>query len=62
MNFAASDDPNGKSLAKWPASMPDANKTMELGEKMGPMPEAATPARLAFQMAFLKKLMQSSSR
>lgn len=54
MNFAASGDPNGKSLAKWPAYSPDAHTTMELGEKMGPMPEAATPGRIAFQVAYLE--------
>lgn len=54
MNFAASGDPNGKSLAKWPAYSPGAHVTMELGAKMGPMPEAATPERLAFQLAYLQ--------
>lgn len=59
MNFAASGDPNGKSLAKWPAYNPDAHTTMELGAKMGPMPEAATRERLAFQLAYLQ---QAASR
>jgi para-nitrobenzyl esterase len=62
MNFAASGDPNGRSLANWHAYAPDAHKTMELGVKMGPMPEAATPERLAFQIAYLKKPPQSSGR
>ena len=60
MNFAASGDPNGKSLADWPAYEADAHRTMELGVKMGPMPEAATAERLAFQMAYLKKPLRSS--
>lgn len=60
MNFAASGDPNGNSLANWPAFTSDAHKTMELGVNMGPMPEAATPERLAFQIAYLKKLSQPS--
>ncbi|MBZ5659671.1 MAG: carboxylesterase family protein [Acidobacteriia bacterium] len=60
MNFAASGDPNGKSLANWPPYKADAHKTMELGTKMGPMPETATPERLAFQIAYLKKPAQPS--
>lgn len=55
MNFAASGDPNGKSLAKWPAYSPGAHTTMELGAKMGPMPEAATPERITFQLAYLQQ-------
>jgi hypothetical protein len=35
---------------------------MELGVKMGPMPETATPERLAFQIAYLKKPPQPSGR
>jgi para-nitrobenzyl esterase len=62
MNFAASADPNGKSLANWPVHTPDAHQTMELGAKMGPMPVAATPERLAFQIAFLKRLPQPSGK
>ena len=60
MNFAASGDPNGKSHARWPAYASDAHKTMELGVNMGPMPETATPDRLAFQISYLKKPPQSS--
>ncbi len=60
MNFAASGDPNGKSLASWPAYLPTAHKTMELGAKMGLMPEAAIPERLAFQIAYLKQLAHPS--
>jgi para-nitrobenzyl esterase len=59
MNFAASGDPNGKSLTKWSAYSPGAHTTMELGAKTGPMPEAATPERLAFQLAYLQ---QAASR
>jgi para-nitrobenzyl esterase len=55
MNFATSGDPNGKSLAKWPAYNAGAHTTMELGDKMGPMPEAATPERIAFQLAYLQQ-------
>ena len=62
MNFAAKADPNGKSLTNWPAYTPDAQRTMELGEKMGPMPEAATPERLAFQIDYLKQRSQAPGR
>jgi len=55
MDFAASGNPNGKSLANWPAYAPDVHVTMELGEKMGPMPEASTPGRLQFQIAYLEQ-------
>ena len=60
MNFSASGDPNGRSLAGWPAYARDAHKTMELGEKTGSMPLTATPERLAFQIAYLKKSRQPS--
>ncbi|MGH9680340.1 MAG: carboxylesterase/lipase family protein, partial [Candidatus Acidiferrales bacterium] len=46
MNFAASGDPNGESLPNWPAYAPGVHMTMELGSKMGPMPETSTPERL----------------
>ena len=62
MNFAAKGDPNGKSLAHWPAYMPGVHKTMELGEKMGAMPEAATPERIAFQIAYLEQRQQAPGR
>jgi len=62
MNFAAKADPNGISLAHWPTYTPDAHKTMELGAKMGPMPEAATPNRLAFQIADLEQRQQGPGR
>ncbi len=62
MNFAASGDPNGKSLVNWPAYSPDAHKTMELGAKTGPMPVAASPERLAFQIAYLKNPPEPSGR
>ena len=54
MNFAASGDPNGKGLTTWPAYAPDAHVTMELGAKMGAMPEAATPERIAFQLDYVE--------
>ena len=55
MNFARSGDPNDKGLAQWPAYDPSAHVTMELGAKMGAMPETATPERWHFQQEFLQK-------
>jgi para-nitrobenzyl esterase len=61
INFAASGDPNGNALAPWPSFSEGAHQTMELGAKMGPMPETATPERLAFQTSYLKKMAQRNS-
>lgn len=51
INFATSGDPNGAGLPAWPAFKPGAHLTMRLGARMGTMPVASTPARLAFQLA-----------
>ena len=51
INFATRGNPNGAGLPAWPAYQPGRHITMELGAKMGAMPEAATPQRLAFQLA-----------
>lgn len=53
-NFAKTADPNGAGLPDWPAYSPDAHKTMELGERVGPIPEA-DPAKLEFFLSYLKK-------
>lgn len=55
INFATSGDPNRKGLAAWPAFDPDAHTTMELGAKIGPMADTATPERLAFQETYLRQ-------
>ncbi len=52
-NFAKTGDPNGKGLPTWPAYRPDGHVTMELGERMGPMP-VAERARLDFYLANIK--------
>ena len=39
-NFAATGDPNGKGLTKWPAFTGDGGLTMELGDKPGAIPVA----------------------
>jgi para-nitrobenzyl esterase len=53
MDFAANGDPNGKGLSDWPPYSPGVHNTMELGAKMGSMPEASSPERIAFQVAYL---------
>jgi len=37
-NFAKNGDPNGAGLPAWPTYDPGAHATMELGERLGPMP------------------------
>ena len=39
-NFAATGDPNGNDLPKWPAFDPKSLTTMELGGKFAPIPVA----------------------
>jgi len=53
-NFAKTGNPNGPGLPDWPTYSPDAHKTMELGEHVGPIPEAE-PAKLDFFLSYLKK-------
>jgi para-nitrobenzyl esterase len=62
INFAASGNPNGKSLAKWTAYSPTAHSTMELGARMGSMPETSTKERLAFQIEFVEQPRQAPGR
>ena len=54
VNFASSGEPSGKGLPEWSTYSAGEHKTMELGEKMGPMP-VADAARLKFQIAYLTK-------
>ena len=53
-NFAKSGDPNGSGLPKWPAFDPDSHATMELGDHVGPIPEA-DPAKVEFFAGYFKK-------
>jgi para-nitrobenzyl esterase len=50
-NFAAQGDPNGSGLPQWAKAAGDMPQTMELGERIGPMP-LADKARLDFWMKF----------
>jgi para-nitrobenzyl esterase len=53
-NFAKTGDPNGSGLPRWPSYDPASHNTMELGEQVGPMPEAE-PAKVEFFLGFFKK-------
>lgn len=53
-NFAKSGDPNGPGLPQWPTYQAGSHTTMELGDHVGPMPEA-DPPKVAFFWTFLKK-------
>ena len=53
-NFAKTGDPNGSGLLRWPSYEPASHNTMELGERVGPMPEAE-PAKVEFFLKYFKK-------
>ena len=53
-NFAKTGDPNGSGLLRWPSYDPASHDTMELGEHVGPMPEAE-PAKVEFFLGYFKK-------
>lgn len=54
VNFARRGDPNGPGLANWPSFSAASGTTMELGDRLGPMP-LAPPARLAFWRQALRQ-------
>jgi para-nitrobenzyl esterase len=58
-NFAKKGDPNAPdsdraALAQWPMYEPESHTTMELGDHVGPIPEA-DPARVQFFLDYFKK-------
>jgi len=53
-NLAKTGDPNASGLPHWPAYESTSHATMELGDRVGPIPVAA-PANLAFFEAYLSK-------
>lgn len=52
--FAATGDPNGGSLANWPALATDTPQTMELGANSGTIAVADSDAKLAFLKTYLE--------
>jgi para-nitrobenzyl esterase len=52
-NFAATGDPNGPGLPRWPAFDARSRLTMELGERVGARPVVADAARFGFFEAYL---------
>jgi para-nitrobenzyl esterase len=48
VNFATGGDPNGKGLAHWPSVREKPETTMNLGDRMEPIPVAGSAARLQF--------------
>ena len=53
-NFAATADPNGKDLPRWPPVSAGRAMTMELGEQPHAIPVAGSPAKQAFFERFLE--------
>ncbi|HEV2424367.1 MAG TPA: carboxylesterase family protein [Terriglobia bacterium] len=53
-NFAKTGDPNGPGLPPWPAYHAGSHTTMELGDHVGPIPEAG-PAKVKFFVDYFKK-------
>jgi para-nitrobenzyl esterase len=53
-NFAKNGNPNAPGLVPWRASAANTNETMQLGARVGMMPEAEA-AKLTFFLSFLKK-------
>jgi para-nitrobenzyl esterase len=52
-NFAKTGNPNGPGLPKWAPYDPNTHTTMELGERVGPLPEA-DGAKLKFFLKYFK--------
>jgi carboxylesterase type B len=55
VNFAATGNPNGKGLTHWPSVSEKPAYTMELGDKMGAIPVAGSPAKLKLLQEFFAK-------
>ncbi|MEU9450169.1 carboxylesterase family protein [Streptomyces sp. NPDC048277] len=57
-HFAATGDPNGTSLANWPALSTDTPQTMELGASSGTRAVADSDAKLTFLKTYLESQTQ----
>jgi carboxylesterase type B len=55
VNFAAAGNPNGNGLPHWPSAAERPQETMELGDRIGPIPIATSSEASAFWSAFLRK-------
>jgi para-nitrobenzyl esterase len=53
-NFAKKGDPNAPGLPRWPSYEPDSHTTMELGDHVGPIPEA-DPEKVEFSLRYFRK-------
>lgn len=55
VNFATSGSPNGRGLPTWPSTTQAPDMTMEIGERIGPMPIAGSAEKLALVTRLLQR-------
>ena len=54
-NFAATGNPNGAGLPAWPSVADAPGMTMEIGDRVGPLPIASSAERIAFLTRMLRR-------